>query len=148
MIPIVYTTMPGGRVTGFEELRGKGFGGFYVLSNPRFPKKWVKIGMADEDIERRIRSYTTYFPGDFLVHVLVLWKNNYKKYIKPRDMETAIKRKFKPFQVKGYVGQRSSEWLSLTDREKKDLTEAIKVQAKKHGGKVTIFSEQASINLP
>ena len=136
------------RSIDLEEIKGKAFGGVYVISVTQFPKSWVKIGVSEDDIERRLLSYTTTYPKGFHIHAVLLFPNNRLKFYHSRDSEASLHKTFKKKMVLGYPDQKRSEWFSLTPKEKKQLYQELRTLEQKTNGALTIFEETHTVKFP
>ena len=136
------------RSIDLEEIKGKEFGGVYVISVPHFPKAYIKIGVSEDDIERRLLSYTTTYPKGFHINAILLFPNNWLKFYHSRDSEASLHRIFKKNMVFGYPDQKRSEWFSLSPKEKKRLYEELRTLEQKTNGALTIFEETHTVKFP
>ena len=135
--------------TIIDEIKDAGYGGIYWIEVDQFPKKWVKVGMAESDIINRLHAYTTYFPKNFQIVAMILYKNDWTKYYHARDVETRLHRFMKKEeQIFGYPRQRSTEWYSLTQKRKNELKKEMEKIAKGTGGAFNDFTITHVINHP
>ncbi len=133
-----------------DVIEGKELGGVYVISVPSFRStRWLKIGMAEGDIAKRLRTYSTYYPDNFWVHAMILYPNNYKKFLHARKAETHLHNLFgEEDAIWGYPNQSYTEWYSLSKKQKKELYAEMKKIAKETKGEYHYFANDWTIRLP
>ncbi len=137
------------RSVGVDELRKRELGGIYVIRNPKIAKTFYKVGMSEDDIERRISDYAGYYPNGFYVDAVLLYRNDYEKYYKVRDAESELHRFLKDYAVKRYPGQRKTEWFALKNKkQQKALFDKMKEIANSTGGVFTYYGDSHDTNIP
>ena len=132
-----------------DEIKNSGYGGVYWIEVKGFPKSYLKIGMTESDIIKRLLTYTTYYPKNFHIVAMILYKNDWTKYFHTRDAETRL-HKFmtKEERIFGYPNQRTTEWFSLSPKRKKELHQEMEKIAKETGGGYNDFTVSHKINHP
>ena len=137
------------RSVGLDELRGKRLPGVYLINVPKCVKSFYKIGISEEDIEKRLTDYLGYYPWSFYVIAVILFPDDWTKYYKIRDAESELHSFLKDVKVKPFPGQRRTEWFKL--KSKKELEKTLmKMQqvAEREGGKFTYFGQTHTIAIP
>eukprot|EP00661_Eupelagonemidae_sp_cell13_P001553 gene1553-46_t len=128
-----------GRDIGLNQLKGKDVGGIYVLNVPLCNKSYYKVGIAKNDIERRVRDYTTAYPWDYHIVAIMVYDyrggDTWKRYFNIPKAEKMI---LGSFPAKNMVSggpnkmDRGSEWLDLPKKEDvhklRDVMEKVAAQ--------------------
>jgi len=133
------------RDVDLEPLRNKSIAGIYVINVPTAHIHYYKIGISEEDIERRISAYAGYYPFQFHIVSLLLYKD--KKLV--RKIEKEILDIFKDDRVFGYKDMSSSEWLNLdTTMKISKLKVFLYNLSQRDGSKFHWFADDHTITLP
>jgi len=161
---------------GLYGLRDRWIAGVYVISVPvseespcPATKDYYKIGKAENNIERRLQQYNTYYPWAWWIVGIIIypqWEgpseqgDNIKRFRAVTSAEHRIQEQTKKYNVfhknpefKG-IGRhgkptpgRMSEWVKLTTpAQVRELRGAVEAAAKDDDGKVTWFDETHEIN--
>ena len=139
----------GRRSVGLNELRNRRIPGVYLINVPKCVKSYFKVGISEEDVERRLEQYLTYYPWSFYVVAVILYPDNWEKYYLCRQAESELLKFLKEAQVKNFEGQQRTEWVKLkTQKQIKQTLAKMEEIANKTGGAYTYFGSTHVIKLP
>ncbi len=77
--------------------------GIYVVTNPYFGPHYKKIGMSATSLKKRVRSYNTYSPHDYIIEAVYEVAN-------AREVEKHIHSR-----LDAYRKPKNKEWFDIAD---------------------------------